>query len=93
MPRGDSDDPTKSITEVLREAQAQGEYPGGRLNEHDEGAIAIAIGHKNGRVVLTFDNPVRWCAFTPEQALSIAQGLIDHAREAGLKGPVTIRIG
>jgi hypothetical protein len=91
VPRHEDDDPAALLRAA--QAQAQGEYPDGRLSEHDEGALAMALGHKNGRVVLQFACPVQWCAFTPEQALSIAQGLIEHARAAGLKQPVTIRIG
>ena len=58
----------------LREATRRsfGEYPDGRLNENDAGAIAVEIGHEEGRVIIRFPKPVAWIGFTGDQAVEIA---------------------
>ena len=72
------------VTKDLRTAQGklQGEYPSGRLNTADEGAIAVAIGHENGAVVMKFPHPTAWIGFTPEQAEDIARALLSNAKLA-----------
>jgi hypothetical protein len=70
-----------------------GEYPNGRLNKDDAGALAVAIGHENGAVTLQFPKPVAWIGFTPNQAVEIAETLISHARQAGATEPLTLKIG
>jgi hypothetical protein len=69
-----------------------GEYPNGRLNEDDAGALAVSIGHENGAVVMRYPKPVAWIGFTPEQAIDIANTLIKHAREVGCTKTVTIKL-
>lgn len=69
-----------------------GEFPKGKLNADDEGALAVAISANQGKVVINFPKPVQWIGFTPEQAVQIAQSLIQRAREAGFKSPFTIRL-
>ncbi len=69
-----------------------GEYPNGRLNEDDAGALAVAIGQENGAVTLAFPKPIAWIGFTPEQAVDIASTLIKHARACGFKEPVKLEI-
>ena len=77
---------------VLREKMRGvfGEYPNGRLNENDAGALAVAIGQENGAVTLAFPKPIEWIGFTPEQAIDIANTLIKHARALGFKEPVKL---
>ena len=70
-----------------------GEYPNGRLNSEDAGALAVAIGQENGAVTLRFPKPVAWIGFTPEQAIEIAETLVKHARQAGASRPLTFRVG
>lgn len=79
----------------MKDAQRrlQGEYPNGRLNNADEGALAVMIGHERGKVVMQFASPTAWIGFTPEQAMDIAQTLITHARKAGIVGGYTILLG
>lgn len=76
----------------LKDAQRklQGEFPDGRLNLRDEGALAVMIGHENGKVLMQFPQTTAWIGFTPEQAIDIAQSLITHARRAGLVGVYTL---
>ena len=78
----------------LKDAQRklQGEYPNGRMSDADEGALAMMVGHENGKVVMQFASPTAWIGFTPEQAMDIAQMLITHARQAGIVGVYTIKL-
>lgn len=70
-----------------------GEYPNGRLNPQDQGAVAVAIGHENGAVTMQFPKNLNWIGFTPEQAIDIAQTLVEHARRCGCKKPLTLQLG
>ncbi len=70
-----------------------GEFPDGRLSKDDQGAVAVAIGHQDGRVTLQFPKNLNWIGFTPEQAIDIAQSLIEHARKCGCSKPLTVKIG
>jgi hypothetical protein len=81
-----SGDPLKDLQKAL-----QGEFPDGRLNSGDEGAQAVMIGHEKGKVVMQFPTPTAWIAFTPEQAMDMAQMLITHARKAGIVGVYTLQ--
>jgi len=81
--------------DAMKDAQRklQGEYPNGRLNPSDEGALACMIGNENGKVVMQFASPTAWIGFTPEQAMDIAQLLITHARKTGLVGTYSLQLG
>ena len=85
--RKSSGDPLKDLQRTL-----QGEFPDGRLNPNDEGAMAVMIGHENGKVVMQFASQTAWIGFTPEQAMDIAQTLITHARKAGIVGVYTLQL-
>lgn len=61
---------------------ATGEYPDGKLNEADEGAAIMAIGHGKGRVIVDFGQPVAWVGLSPQEAVTMAQYLINQARQA-----------
>lgn len=70
-----------------------GEFPNGKLNKDDAGALAVSIGHEKDAVVIRFPKPVAWIGFTPEQAIEIAESLIQHARALGVSRPVSLTIG
>lgn len=80
---------------VMSEAMKKllGEFPDGKLNVNDEGALAVMIGNEKGRVVIRFPKPVAWIGFTPEQALAIAETLIYNARQCGCPVPLVLRVG
>lgn len=80
---------------VLREAMKQltGEYPDGRLNADDQGAVAVGIGHQNGAVTMQFPKNLNWIGFTPDQAIAIAETLVHHARQCGCTRTLTVKIG
>ena len=68
-------------------------YPHGKLNEHDEGELAMAISHEDGNVVLNFNKPVAWIGMPPEQAMGLAELLIEHARALKPGIPLTLTLG
>jgi hypothetical protein len=79
----------------LRAAMAKlfGEFPDGKLNADDAGAVAMAVGVENSRVVLRFPKPVAWVGMTGDEAFELAQCLLRHARNAGVTAPLIIRVG
>lgn len=83
------------LFKLLRETRLrdEGEFPDGRLNKDDAGALALAVGVETGKVVIRFAKPVEWIGFTPQQAMDLANLLMQNARKAGSKEPLTIRIG
>ena len=70
----------KELSKAMK--QLLGEYPNGKLNEDDEGALAMMISNEPGIVKVQFPKPVAWIAFTPDEAIAIAQSIIDNARKA-----------
>ena len=69
---------TKKMVE--RSIGATGQFPEGKLAEHDEGELAFAVGAKGGKVVIEFGKEVASVGFTPQQAIQLAQSLLDKAR-------------
>jgi hypothetical protein len=65
---------------------ATGEFPAGQLSKDDEGEIAFAVGSRGGKVVLDFGDPVAWVGMDPQQAIALANTLINHAKKARLIG-------
>ena len=56
-----------------------GQFPDGKLTEHDEGEITLGIAIYKGQVVMDFGTPTAWVGFTAEQALQIAESLMKCA--------------
>lgn len=86
--------PPEPPPEFLRDMQRnlQGEFPQGRLNANDQGAVAVLVGHERGKVVMQFAHPTAWIGFTPQQALDIAETLIRHARDCGVVGILELKL-
>jgi hypothetical protein len=57
-------------------------FPDGKLNEEDEGEVGIAIGIKDGRVIVMFPKPVAWFGLPGEQSIEMGRTLIKRGREA-----------
>lgn len=70
-----------------------GEFPQGKLNDDDSGAIAMSVGVESHRVVLRFPKPVAWIGMTGDEAFELAKSLLRHARHAGVTAPLIITIG
>jgi len=81
----DRDEARAALQQKFHEAMKDtlGEYPNGKLNQKDEGALPMAITVEDGVVKLVFPKPVAWVGFTPEQAAQLGNDLIKHARRAG----------
>lgn len=59
-----------------------GQFPRGKIHDSDEGETRIAVGHKEGNVILDFGKPVVWLGFPPAQALELARTIQQHAHAA-----------
>lgn len=66
-----------------------GQFPDGTLGPDDEGELQFALGHdkQRGNVVIQFNTPVSWLAFSPDEARQLAASLINHARALDGCGP------
>ena len=62
-----------------RKLGATGKFPKGKLIEEDEGELRLAVGHKEGNVIVDFGKPVAWFALPPDAAMNLAEKLMDHA--------------
>ena len=76
-----------------QQGTAARQYPDGRIHGDDEGAIALKIGSDPEKqlVFIEFAKLTTWSAFTPQQAIELAQSLIKHARAVS-KQPVTVTL-
>ena len=60
------------------------EYPEGRLNGDDDGAIEIALGVQIDKKVVVIDfmgKSVTWLALEKEYAIAFANSLLEKAKE------------
>lgn len=87
---GSQQDPaiSEAIQEIMRGAKAKdddlklgatGRFPLGKITSSDEGEIKLAVGAKEGNVIIDFGTQVVWVGFTPTQARLIAESLIERA--------------
>ena len=60
---------------------ATGEFPQGKLNDHDEGALKIGVAYDkmDGIVRVEFGKPVAWLGLPPPEAIELAKLLMRHA--------------
>lgn len=57
------------------------QYPDGKMSEDDEGAISVALGIKDGKVMIIYPKPVAWIAYPPEEAIAFGAAIIAKAQE------------
>lgn len=88
---GDNPEQYRQMSEMMK--RVFGEFPDGRLNQHDEGGIAMAVSNERGRVTLSFPKPVKWIGLTADEAIGLAELLIDHARQCGSTKPLAVKVG
>ncbi len=74
----------KPMSELMR--QVFGEHPDGKL-------LALIVGRENNRVVIQFPKPVKWIGFTADEAVGLANRLIEHARKCGSTTPLVVEVG
>jgi hypothetical protein len=70
-----------------------GDYPDGKLNDEDEGALQFGIADQDGNIIINFFKPVRWIAMPPEEAAKLAGVLIRRARKVAKQRGVILEIG
>lgn len=51
------------------------------LNEHDEGAMMIAIGVENAHVTIHFQNRISWIGLSRKEAIALGKAIIEHAEK------------
>lgn len=59
-----------------------GEFPNGKLDATDEGALRMAVSQHGNEVRIDFGSPVAWVAMSPQQAVHMAELIVKHARAA-----------
>lgn len=69
-----------------------GEFPNGKLNAEDEGALQLGVAHDGAKVILNFGVPVKWIGLEPQGAADLASALIHHAREAARSAGVVLTL-
>lgn len=80
----------KAMSEAMR--KIFGEFPEGKLNPQDEGAISLMVKHQDGKVLIVFPKPVAWIGFNGDDAMALAQLLIEHAKAVGVTQGLVLRI-
>jgi hypothetical protein len=58
------------------------QWPEGRLGPDDDGEVAVAIGVRQGRVIMQFPYEVNWVGLPPDQADEFAAVLRRRAEQA-----------
>lgn len=83
MAHHSSDEADKIMQKIVKDMDlgATGKFPEGKLTDSDEGEIKVAIGSKDGKVVINFGTQVVWVGLNPEQAHNLAQSLLEKANE------------
>lgn len=72
-----------AIQDILKEhIGPTGNFPEGKLTEHDEGEIAMAVYRKDGKVIIDFGSKVTWLGMNPNQAIELGNALIKQGRKA-----------
>jgi len=56
-----------------------GKFPEGKLNQHDEGELQIAVSKIGDNIHLSFGTSVAWFALSKEQAIVFANTIIKIA--------------
>lgn len=67
-------------------------FPNGKLNDEDEGELAIRISTESGNIRLDFAEPMTWFALPPEMAIDLAASIISAARKTGCKTPLVLKL-
>ncbi len=71
----------------LQRLGATGEFPDGKANQHNEGALLMAFSHdEKHNVGVDFGKPVAWLMLPRIQAMQFAAALLEHA-----KAPIRVR--
>lgn len=58
-----------------------GDFPRGKLNANDEGALRMAVYTKDRTVMVDFGKKVAWLGLDADTAERLANSLLEHAKE------------
>jgi len=58
-----------------------GTFPEGKISEHDEGALVIAVGIDQGNVIIHFGEKVAWVGMNAEGAEQFANNILDKVKK------------
>lgn len=58
---------------------ATGDFPRGKLNQHDEGGLMLAIGVKDKTVMIDFGKPTTWIGMDKQTAIQFANSILEKA--------------
>lgn len=64
-----------------RDIGPTGDYPNGKLDFDDDGGIRVDLSTYRGRIILSFSVPITWLGMNPDQAITIAEKMIEYAKE------------
>lgn len=80
----DKPSPDEVLPDDVREEDlgATGRHPGGKMAEHDEGEIQVAVFDHEDKVLMNFGKKIQSVGMTPEQAKSLGGTLLNRARKA-----------
>ena len=56
-------------------------YPDGKLHSADEGALNVAVGIKDGRVIIDFGKDLSWIGFDKDTLRKFIDGLEDKYKQ------------
>jgi hypothetical protein len=78
---GRPDDP-RSVRIPCQKLGATGEFPQGKLNPDDEGALRLAVfrNPETDLVHIEFGKQVTWLALSPKEAIDLAKAIIGKAQ-------------
>jgi hypothetical protein len=58
------------------------DYPRGKLNNDDDGGLAIGVGRdRDGVIIIEFGTSVKWIGLDQATAIGFAQLILKHANE------------
>ena len=65
------------MSDKPKKAGPTGNFPSDRMNENDEGELAIAIGIIDNKVVMDFGIKISWIGLDKDNALAFGNKLIE----------------
>ena len=70
---------------MIKHPKLTNNFPRGKLNDSDEGALAIRIGVQDKTVIIDFGKPVEWIGFGYQEAVELAKNIMKHAKSIAPK--------
>lgn len=58
---------------------ATGDFPQGKLNEHDEGGINIKIAREGESIIIDFGTETTWIGMPRDEAINFARMILKYA--------------